>query len=404
MGKTYDANQVDRQIGLAYGDGSYERITYDFTQRDGQTRLAVQPVDKGWGPHFLRFGLRLSDDFAGGNSYQLITEVNFNGLNDLGGESRNRVELGRTTGLHSGYHQPLGAVGQFYVAPYLDYRAFNFAIIGDGPAAFAEYRRSRTLAAVDIGYTPDADWRLSSVVGYGRDSAQLRVGGVPSGTSISSDPGSVILRAIHDTLDDSGFPTRGSRVDLSDEFQLRTLGATDGTNIARLRWDTAYSYGAARWLMGAQLNSPSGSENVLAAYSALGGLVNLSGFTENQLLATQTALVRVIYYHRLTDGTRLVSVPVYLGGSLEAGGVRNRRGDISGSDLIGAGTGCGYIPWPRISRLWSRTRRQQCLLPDLRIPVAQRSVTAGVASIAWLLRPTIESGIESVLPFCAMAT
>jgi NTE family protein len=337
VGKRFDDKQIEKEIGLAYGEGSYERITYTLEDRNGQQGLAVQPVDKGWGPSFLRMGLRLSDDFAGRNSYQLIGEANFTGLNDLGGESRNRIELGRITGLHAEYYQPWGRTGEFYVAPYIDYTAFNFPLsLGTG-VDFAEYRRSRTLGAIELGYTPDATWRLSGLLEYGRDAATLRVGdsALPN---ISSNLGGIALRVTRDSLDNSGFPTRGTRLDITEELLTRKLGADESANITRLRWDTAVSAGANHVLFGGSFSSSGGSDNLLAAFSPLGGLGNLSGFTENQLFATQTALARMVYYRRLTDAGRLFSVPVYLGGSLEAGGTWSRRSDIGASGLIGAGS------------------------------------------------------------------
>jgi NTE family protein len=336
VGKRFDAAKLEQDIGLAYGAGSYERIAYTLEQKDGATGLAVQPVDKGWGPSFLRMGLRLSDDFAGRNSYQLIGEANFTGLNDYGGESRNRVELGRITGLHAEYYQPWGATGEFYVAPYLDYSAFDFPLDVGTRVAFAEYRRSRALGAVELGYTPDASWRLSAALEKGRDQLRLRVGSqLPN---VGSDLGGIVLRVTRDSLDDSGFPTRGTRLDLSEEWLSPVLGADDRADVTRLRWDTAVSMGANRWLFGAALNSAGGDGSLIAAYSPLGGLANLSGFTENQLIATQTGLARVVYYRRMTDAGRLFSVPVYLGGSLEAGGTWAARQDIDTRSLIGAGS------------------------------------------------------------------
>ena len=55
------------------------------------------------------------------------------------------------------------------------------------------------------------------------------------------------------------------------------------------------------------------------------------------MFATQTALLRGVYYRRLTDAQHLFSVPVYLGGSLEAGGFWESRRQI-GRDWIGAGS------------------------------------------------------------------
>lgn len=340
VGKPLDTEQLEKDIGLAYGDGSYERITYELQQREGRTGIAVQPVDKGWGPNFLRFGLRLSDDFAGRNSYQLIGELNFTGLNEHGGEARNRVELGRVTGLHSEFYQPFGDAGQFYVAPYLDYRAYNFPLGADDATAnnaIAEYRRSRATAAVDLGYTPNSTWRLSTGIGYSYDEARRRVGVPELPASINDTYGSFRLRATRDSLDDSGFPSRGTRLDLSHEF-LFGGGEAGSSDVSRLSWDTAFSHGANRWLLGARVHSAGGDGQLLSTFGTLGGLGNLSGYTENQLLANQIALGRLVYYRRLTDATKLISVPVYLGGSLEAGGIWDSREAIDRADLIGAGS------------------------------------------------------------------
>ena len=340
VGKPLDTEQLEKDIGLAYGDGSYERITYQLENRDGQTGLSVQPVDKGWGPNFLRFGLRLSDDFAGRNSYQLIGEINFTGLNERGGESRNRLELGRVTGLHSEFYQPFGDAGQYYVAPYFDYRAYNFPIGADlsvANDAVAEYRRSRGLLATELGYTPNSTWRLSSTLEYGYDEAKRRVGTPDLPGAISNTYGGLMLRATRDSLDDSGFPSRGTRLDLSHEFLFSGENGA-ASDVSRLSWDTAFSRGPNRWLLGARVHSAGGDNNLLSTFGTLGGLANLSGFTENQILANQIALGRMVYYRRLTNAEQLVSVPVYLGGSLEVGGIWDSREAINRSDLIGAGS------------------------------------------------------------------
>jgi NTE family protein len=338
VGKPFDATRVQEEIGRAYGDGSYERITYEFEQRDGATGLRVTPVDKGWGPNFVRVGLRLADNFNGRNSYQLIGEANFTGLNDNGGTSRNRVQIGRVTELYSEFLQPFGARGQFYAAPRLQYEAYNFPVNTGAQVDLAEYRRVRGDAAFELGWTPDATWQFAGAIEYGRDAAHLRIG-VPEFPDFSSTFGGVVLRATHDDLDASGFPSRGTRFDASQEILLTELGSSDAARVLRVRWDTALSAGASNWLVGGSLSTASGSADgiQLAAYSPLGGLTNLSGYTEDQLFATQTALLRGIYYRRLTDAQRLFSVPVYLGASIEAGGVWDTRRRI-GSNLIGAGS------------------------------------------------------------------
>lgn len=338
VGQRFDPDRLDQDIALAYGEGSYERISYELERRDGETGLKVSPVDKGWGPNFLRIGLRLSDNFAGRNNYQLFTQADFTGLNARGGESRNRVQFGQVTELYSEFLQPFGSRGRYYIAPYLQYKAYDFPINSGQTIDYAEYRRNRGLGALELGWTPDANWQLSTALEYGRDAAHLRIG-LPVFPDFSSNFGGIVLHAIYDDLDSSAFPTRGSRVDVSREILLTELGSTDAARITRVHWNTALSRNANNFLFGASVNSSTGSgrDIQIAAYSPLGGLTNLSGYSENQLFATQSALLRGVYYRRLTNVQHLFSVPVYLGASLEAGGVWDTRREI-GRDPIAAGS------------------------------------------------------------------
>ena len=177
--------------------------------------------------------------------------------------------------------EPLSILGkvsaglrEFYVAPYLEYSAFDFPVDVGQRVAFAEYRRSRALGALELGYTPDASWRLSGALEKGRDQLRLRVGDSTALPNVGSNLGGIVLRLTRDSLDDSGFPTRGTRLDLSEELLSPVLGADDHADITRVRWDTALSRGPNRWLFGASLNSAGGDGSLIAAYSPLGGLAN----------------------------------------------------------------------------------------------------------------------------------
>lgn len=340
VGERFDAPRVERAIGHAFGEGYYERIGYRLERRDGQTGLMVMPTDKSWGPNYLRAGLRLADDFSGNNGYQLTAEANFTGLNDYGGESRNRINLGRITGAHFEYRQPFGRTGEFHVAPYVEHRAFDIPLnLGTG-TDLATYRRKSTLAALELGWAPSIQWEFSGTLAWGHDSAHLRVGDADL-QDTRSDIAGITLRAVHDSFDNVGFPTRGSRFDLSQETLLEALGSDETAHIIRLRWDRAFSPSARdHVVLGASANLATGGAGLLAAYSPLGGLGNLSGYTESQFFGRQTLLARAIYYRRLTDSSRLFSVPVYLGGTLEAAGMWDRRDEIQlrASDLIAAGS------------------------------------------------------------------
>ncbi len=336
-GKPLDVAELDRAIGGAYGLGNYERIAWKPVERDDKTGIEVVPVDKGWGPNFLAFGLQINDDFEGRNDYQLGIEYTMTGLNRFGGEWRTRGEIGRITGLRSEFFQPYGARGQFFAQPYLEYRAFDQPVRVDD-AVQSVYRVHRSALGFDVGYEFAGNSRVYAGLLRGHGSADVSVGGAGF-EDLSENIGALRLGYIRDTLDDANFPGSGSRGELLLQAQVDALGASNSGEIAEFTWDKALSHGPNRILFGTRLHASWGTPGVFDSLAPLGGFTNLSGYTERELLGENAALFRTVYYRRLGDSGQLFSVPAFVGGSLEAGNVyQDRDAFISFENLIFAGS------------------------------------------------------------------
>lgn len=305
LGKKLNVKRVERAIQAAYGDGRHGRITYQ-AERDARGRLglAVLPVDKGWGPNFLRFGFALDDDFAGESNCRLSAELRITGRNKYADEWRNRLDLGKETGLRSEFLQPYGDRSQFYVRPFFD-----------------------------------RDQRLSAELARGRDYAQLALGADDAFDSIDSDYGRLALGFTRDTLDAPAFPQHGSRVDASYALYRRELGGDADVQLFSVAADQAYSFGRHTLLYGARFSRPLGGEQpVFQALQSLGGLANLSGYTDDRLLGEAVGLARVIYYRRFGAADKLFSAPLYLGASFETGNAWGNVEDACICDLLRAGS------------------------------------------------------------------
>ncbi|MEF1218378.1 phospholipase, partial [Photobacterium damselae] len=71
----------------------------------------------------------------------------------------------------------------------------------------------------------------------------------------------------------------------------------------------------------------------------LGGLFNLSGYHRYELNGRYSAFAGLVYRYRLFDNDfGAFSSPVYLGGSIERGGVWNHMSDMSWNSAISAGS------------------------------------------------------------------
>ena len=335
-GQTLDIDEIEHRLGEAYGQGSYERIVWNIEQKDGRTGLSVLPVDKGWGPNFLAFALHLSDNFRGDSNYSLAVEASFAGFNEEGGEWRNRIELGQTTGLRSEFYQPWGESGRWFVEPAIYYRAIDQPI-GVGASTLATYRFSEIGAEIEAGRAIGRYSQLSFGLSRGRSKADLQVGLPPFPDSVKEPFAGLAARWVTDTLDNADFPSSGQRFALDLETYRPVLGGASDGQIARWTWDSAHSWGRHNLLLGTRAAVTWDSPGSFRAVNTLGGFTNLSGLGERQIVGDQLALARAVYYRRFGDMARLFSVPAYLGASLEAGNVWDARSDI-GRDPILAGS------------------------------------------------------------------
>lgn len=335
IGKPLDPAEIETAIATAYGNGQYERIDWKVKNRDDVSGIAVTPVDKGWGPNFLTFGLQLSDDFEGGNAYQLAVEATFAGYDWINGESRVRLDLGELAGLRGEHYLPLGTKGHYYLLPFVDYRAENQPLKLDD-TGLLQLRLRRMQGGLVLGHNINNSWRMQYGLEGGRTSARARFGS--NFDRVESDSGALSLALSHDSLDDSGFPTSGDRSDISLRLVRDALGSSEDGEILRFRTDRAMSWDRHHLLLGVRGHSTWGDLDPLQSFDTLGGFGQLSGYAERELVGDHSLLTRAVYYRRFGDASRLFSVPAYAGSSLELGNVWDERRDISVSSLIVAGS------------------------------------------------------------------
>lgn len=337
VGRPVEPARIDDAVNAVYGGGGFETIDWRLRPGIDGPGVAIHPVDKRWGPNFLRLGLRLSDDFEGRNGYQLIVESTATGLNDAGAEWRNTLSLGAAAGLRSEWYQPTGALSEFYVQPYIDYRAHELPL-RVGEEILADYRLRRARLGVEGGWNISPIARLSAGVERGYSQLNARVGSDLFADSRRGGYGAVNLGYVRDTLDEVGFPSTGSRFDARGMLFTPALGSAADAQLLRLSYDRAWHADKHRWLLGARGQVAWGRPDLSAALAELGGFLNVSGYGERELLGLHSALLRGVYYRRLGGRGSLFSIPAYIGASLEAGNVWSDRNAISAGDLRGAGS------------------------------------------------------------------
>jgi NTE family protein len=350
LGKPLDMDRLDRDIGNVYGRGGYQQIGYRRVERDGEEGIEILPIDKPWGPVFGKLGFQLNDDFDGRSDYMIAAELNVTQINARGAEWRNNLWMGRVSGLTTEFYQPLDDLAHWYVMPSLISRAEQVPAYIDQDEV-AEYRIRRNIARIDGGWAPLPDWRLAARLARGRDRVDLRVGNPVDFPDQASSFTSFTLIGMHDSLDDANFPTSGSRSQLDYEVYRPVLGGEVEGEVIRYTGDWALNWGKGdhkrnNLLLGLRLSSALDDANFVESQDFLGGFLNLSGHAERGLFGNQSLLGRAVFYRRIGDMEGMFPIPLYLGGSLEAGNTWHSRDEIGLDSLIHAGSVFGGIKTP----------------------------------------------------------
>lgn len=337
VGKSLDVATLEPFISAAYAEGTYERIAFRAEERDGSSGIVLTPIDKPWGPVFANFGLQFSDDFAGRSDYQLVSELLVTGLSETGDELRSILKLGRVTELATDWFSPLNADRDYFFGMDAGWKAQNLPIELAGRQA-AEYRVERSQLGARLGLQRSARWTLEAGASWAHHDADplIAFSNLPAVRQTTTALGA---RAAWDTLDRLSFPTSGARVVVTAQHFPGPWNVGDGGSVLRARGDWAMASGRHHLLLGGRWSGTWQQPPALAAYSTLGGFLNLSGRLERSLVDSHLAYGRAVYYFRLGESGGLFSSPPYVGFSLESGNTWASRDAMSTGDLVSAGSG-----------------------------------------------------------------
>ncbi len=362
LGKPADGGRLSRRVGELYGQGNLEIFDYQLVQQERPPEVALNvPPEYGlalttrrnsWGPNYLRFGLNLQNDFEGNSSFNAAARGTLAEITKYGGEWVWDLQIGETPRVATEVYLPVGYRSRWFVAPHAEFQIRTLPLVDEQDRILAEYRVRRTNYGLDLGreFGNLGEARL----GFGRSfgAARVRVGDPvlpPSEFSAHS----LFAEYRYDSIDDVNFPHRGATFQIGWEGERNGRG--DDTNANLLIFDQLYAHTWGRntailWATGGtRLDS---EVDVTRSFFSLGGFLNMSGITPETLSGPHFAIARAIYYRQMgrADTGGFLSVPVYLGASLEKGNVWNARRDITfssartnGSVFVGLDTLMGPV-------------------------------------------------------------
>jgi NTE family protein len=276
-GEPLDAELLKRDLLRIYGDGHYERVDYALlTERDRQI-LRITPIEKRWGPDYLRLGVNLNTSTSQGPGFTLRLGYQKTWLNRLGAEMLLIGEIGSTSGAGIELYQPLDSRQQFFVEAITSYRNERTDVFIDD-VRISQYRVERStvdlMAGINIGLLGQArlGWRDQ------RSSANIETG-IPVLRDESLHSAGLLATLDLDRLNGLYFPSRGWRA------RGEYFASRDG-DFSRLALDGRGAASLGDWVLSARASYTGSTQGTLPVSNAarLGGFLNLSAFATDQLI------------------------------------------------------------------------------------------------------------------------
>lgn len=339
--KAYNARELEEHIRDLYVIDRFERVDYFYEENEAGTHdLVVEVKEKSWGPNYLDFRFALEDDFDNQSKYSLGMSINFTDI-ELTGFRDNRSEL--RTNFELGTDKLISA--ELYT-PFL----INQLLFTSFKSTYSVEQKKFSLSGNELSSIDNdfpleySDLVFEAAFGLqGRLWSDFRIGGrYTKGdvafSSISSIDASYTREGIFaqyrlDTLDNYTFPTKGFYVrseylyshDNVDDSVIDIDGTKDSVVEFSVNTRAAWTYSRHTFVGNFEYGVVENKNGDLQLEpKSLGGFLRLSGTPKDSLTGQNLVFASLVYRYRLMDNDfGLFQSPIYLGASLENGGLWN---------------------------------------------------------------------------------
>jgi NTE family protein len=329
QGKPINPAKLDEALTRLTGVGRYDSAGYRLVEKNGQTGLLVDVVEKNYAPPMFQTAFEVDGSQSGNVDFTMGTRFTFMDVAGFRSEWRTDLLLGNTYGIQTELFRPFRAESRWFFAPHADASDTTFPIYAKNDP-LADYRVYRTNIGGDIGYSFG---RFSELrVGYeiGSLNTKLRLGSliIPA---VTGRVGQTRLRYLLDHTDDPVIPRRG----FSAETNFRWFDQSPGANGAFPSMDLKLGYfqpiaRPASLFLESEGGTTFGNQSTGVPQFFLGGPVRLSAYGQNEFQGNQYYLFRAGFLRDLLILPPFLGKKVYAVGAYEIG---KMYGVTTGSEL-----------------------------------------------------------------------
>jgi NTE family protein len=330
--KALSEEEIGADLRRIYGRGDFESMDYRIVTEPDKRVLEIRPREKSWGPNYLRFGLGLITDFRGDAIYSAMASFRSTWLNRLGAEWLTEIKMGTNSWLSTEFYQPVEERGRWFVAPYAGIgQSYRNLYLNDDRVA--KYQANEGRAGIDGGATLGTVGEVRVGALWRRVSAKVDIGSTLL-PEISENTSGVRAKIFVDQLDHPWFARRGYQLSAAVYQADEALGSDRNYKKAELDVTGAGSWRAHVFQLSLKGGTNLGTDMAPYDTFALGGPLQLSGYRIEQFSGERMAFARILYFNHAIKLPQLLGSGVYVGGSLEAGQVKDQVTGAPDTDTL----------------------------------------------------------------------
>ena len=329
-GDILDGKLMARDVAAIYALDEFDRVDYRIDIEPMGNILRVNAVGNPGSDRYFQAGVMISSNFGKAAAFDLALGFTDRDFLGTGAEWRGFGRVGSDVLFDVSLYKRFG---RFFVEPSATFQRYSSLLLQQGSV---EELGSLQVTRADTGI--DGGMVFGN---WGELRAGVRLGGINPGDT-SANVGLPVgwnrdvdwrIGFTVDTLDNLSFPRSGVFAQAQFIDHNCALGGKFERNSLTINVQKPISWDRTTIVLGARFGTSSRAINDYIGEFQTGGFLNLSGLQRNSLIGSQLVLGRVVGLYRITDKAAILDLPVYVGGSLEAGNVWADRSDISFGSL-----------------------------------------------------------------------
>jgi len=208
IGQEFNASLVQEFVDQVVStEEDIQVMTYHVEAEGGEKGIAFKVKEKQWGPDYLKFGLKVADDFDSNTRISLLVRHHRYNINRKGGHWVNDLSVGSVLSWQSQLYQPLDFENRFFATANID-TIKDTRRFYEGIDAIGEYDHKKFGFGLNLGYNPNINSELRAGLWYKDQSVVPVINDIDFDTAINRTAGLQVNYG-YDTLEKAFSPRFG---------------------------------------------------------------------------------------------------------------------------------------------------------------------------------------------------